>query len=196
MNEKMRKALGFLGLVEDDYNDYGSSTAARPFPETQAPADNDWSPRPAQRPSGLRPMAPPNPSPQPRPSLSISILDANGQVVRSRPVPAPPTAMRGVQSVTSDLDVEVFAPVRYNEANRITDQLRINRAIVLNVARTDVAERRRIIDFTAGTAYALSATIETLEKGAVYLICPHGVQVSPEVRARLRASRYQAVGGS
>jgi hypothetical protein len=36
--------------------------------------------------------------------------------------------------------------------------------------------------------------VETLEKGAVYAIAPHGESLSPEVRARLVASNYSSVG--
>jgi hypothetical protein len=33
MKERMRKALGFLGLIEDEYGEYGATTPARPFTE-------------------------------------------------------------------------------------------------------------------------------------------------------------------
>ena len=77
---------------------------------------------------------------------------------------------------------------------RITDQLRLNRTVILVVTQCGPAVARRLIDFAAGTAYALRSTVETLEKGAVYAICPHGASLSPEVRARLVASNYTTVG--
>ena len=104
MNEKMRKALGFLGLVEDDYNEYAAAEAARPFTDDVRDEPN-WAPRqnaparaaapaprinptPAPRtgPAPLRPQ--PGPSGLgPRPS-SLSLLDAAQPVPRARPVPA------------------------------------------------------------------------------------------------------------
>ena len=46
----------------------------------------------------------------------------------------------------------------------------------------------------AAKSISRRATVETLEKGAVYAICPHGVNLSPEVRARLVTSNYTSVG--
>ena len=53
MNEKMRKALGFLGLVEDDYNEYAATEAPRPFSE-DVREEQSW----ASRGAPARPAAP------------------------------------------------------------------------------------------------------------------------------------------
>jgi FtsZ-interacting cell division protein YlmF len=50
------------------------------------------------------------------------------------------------------------------------------------------------VDFASGTAYALNAKMEILEKGSVYLISPQGTHVSAEARERLRATNYQSTG--
>lgn len=182
MNEKIRKLLAFLGLVEEDVTPYQAAPVRRheeSIPEWEAPI---------QQRQPLRAAA--TPPPLARPSTSITLLDANGDAVRPRPV-APVT--RGSMHVTSELDIEIFAPRSFNEARRVTDQLKVSKAIVLNVMPIDASLRRRYIDFTSGTAYALDADIETLEKGSVYLIHPRGMTISPEVRARLRAHRYDIV---
>ena len=47
MNEKMRKALGFLGLIEDEYGDYASNVPSRPFSEPVGYEDEgEWAPAP------------------------------------------------------------------------------------------------------------------------------------------------------
>ena len=209
MNEKMRKALGFLGLVEDDYNEYAASEAARPFTEEV----HEEPPRPTRQNAGSRPSAPsprinPTPAPrtgpaplrpQPAPSLvarssSLSLLDGAQTASRPRPVAASPSGARGVVSYAAEADIEIMNPFEFNECQRITDQLRLNRTVILVVTQCGPAVARRLIDFTAGTSYALRATVETLEKGAVYAISPHGVGLSPEVRARLGTSNYTSVG--
>ena len=134
MSDKIRKVLGFLGLVEEDFNDYGTPAAPRGYAEP-APAD-DWNRAPA---------------------------------------PAAP-APRGPQ---------------LREAKRVTDLLKVGRPVVLNVVHVDANLRRRYIDFTSGTVCALDASIETLEKGLVYLVLPRGASVSPEVRHRLRVAKYE-----
>lgn len=51
MKEKMRKALGFLGLIEDEYGEYASAGATRPFSEQPAYEEEpEWA-RPAPAPS-------------------------------------------------------------------------------------------------------------------------------------------------
>ena len=61
----------------------------------------------------------------------------------------------------------------------------------MRVDHIDAGLARRLVDFAAGTAYALNAKVEVLEKGAVYLVSPQGMHLSPEARERLRASNYQ-----
>ncbi|NNN07821.1 MAG: cell division protein SepF [Acidimicrobiaceae bacterium] len=211
MNEKMRKALGFLGLVEDDYNEYTATEASRPFtdemrdepawaprqqqsapsrPSTPSPRIN---PTPAPRTGGPAPVRVQNSSPNLAPrSSSLSLLDNGQPVARARP--AATGGLRGVVSYAAEQDIEILTPFEFNECQRITDQLRLNRSVILVVTQCGPAVARRLIDFAAGTSYALRATVETLEKGAVYAICPHGASLSPEVRARLVSSNYTTVG--
>lgn len=207
MNEKMRKALGFLGLVEDDYNEYGVAEAPRPFGEEsreepawasrQSPASRPTTPAPRINPtpaprSGPAPLRPPTPSANAgaRPT-PLSAFEHGQPMARPRPAAVP---SRGVGASASDRDVEILTPFEFNECQRITDQLRLNRTVILVVTQCGPAVARRLIDFAAGTAYALRATVETLEKGAVYAISPHGEGLSPEARARLVASNYSTVG--
>jgi FtsZ-interacting cell division protein YlmF len=204
----MRKALGFLGLVEDDYNEYAATEATRPFSEDTRD-DPTWAPKaPAPtRPSAPAPRINPTPAPrtgpaplraQPGPSnlsarpAPVSLHDS-AQPARSRPTIAT-TPSRGGVSYSAQSDIEIMAPLEFNECQRITDQVRLNRIVIMVVTQCGPAVARRLIDFAAGTAYALRASVETLEKGAVYAICPHGASLSPEVRARLVASNYQSAG--
>ena len=79
----------------------------------------------------------------------------------------------------------------YDDSRRITDLLRANRAVVLATLDVDQGLARRLVDFTAGTAYAMNAKIEMLIRG-VYLISPQGMHVGPEMKERLRAANYHA----
>jgi FtsZ-interacting cell division protein YlmF len=62
---------------------------------------------------------------------------------------------------------------------------------VLATLDVDPGLARRLVDFTAGTAYAMNAKIEMLIRG-VYLISPQGMHVGPEMKERLRAANYHA----
>jgi cell division inhibitor SepF len=199
MKDKMRRALGFLGLIEDEYGEYTPSGNARPFTDQPALDEElEWT-RPA--PSSARTIPTTNASPvtrvssNPGPSMPrptpISVLEPTAQAPRLRPMPS---GVRSVSPFSQDRDVAIFAPTNYNESRRITDLLRSNRAVVLLVSDLDPGVARRLVDFASGTTYALNAKMEILEKGSVYLISPQGTHVSPEARERLRATNYQSTG--
>jgi cell division inhibitor SepF len=199
MKEKMRKALGFLGLIEDEYGEYASAGATRPFSEQPAYEEEpEWA-RPAPAPSrpyttvGGGPVSQRSaPATYPGRNAPISVIEAGSQAPRVRPLPS--NGVRGITPLSQDRDVAIFSPTNYNESRRITDLVRANRAVVMRVDHIDPGLARRLVDFAAGTAYALNAKVEVLEKGAVYLVSPQGMHLSPDARERLRASNYQSTG--
>lgn len=197
MKEKMRKALGFLGLIEDEYGEYGASGPTRTFSDQPAMDEEpDWSRPPAttarQFPTVASGPANVRANPLPSRNSSISVLESQGQSPRIRPLQN--NGVRGITPMSQDRDVAIFSPTNYNESRRITDLLRSNRAVVMLVTQVDAGLGRRLVDFASGTAYALNAKMEILEKGAVYLVSPQGTHLSPEIRERLRASNYQSTG--
>jgi FtsZ-interacting cell division protein YlmF len=187
MSEVFRKILRFLGLIEEDFGELGGNVA-RLAPE--APVADEYARPAAPR---LQPKRPVPPTPMATRGASVSFVDDNGQPLRPRPVPSGLGEVRGITTVENILDLTIFAPQTFNEANRITQELKQGRPVVLNIINADPALRRRYIDFAAGVVSALDASIEGLEKGLVYLVAAKGVKVTPEVRARLRASKYEAM---
>jgi cell division inhibitor SepF len=192
MKDKLRGFLGFLGLIEDEYGEYGSTGAApaRPFTEsTTAEVEPEWSaPSARQFPTSSTSATPMRPQSQ-RPS-SISVLDSSGQAARVRPMAGAPRAGAGF---SPERDVAIFAPRSYDESRRITDLLRSNRAVVLNVNSVDPNLGRRLVDFASGTAYALNAKIEILGN-SLYLMSPQGMHLGPEAKDRLREANYRDLG--
>src|SRR5579863_6900434 len=193
MKDKLRGFLGFLGLIEDEYGEYGSTGAApaRPFTDpTPAEVEPEWtgsSSGARQFPTSATTR---RPATSPRPS-SISVLDSSGQAPRVRPMAS--ASPRGLASFSPERDVAIFAPRSYDESRRITDLLRANRAVVLNVASVDPNLGRRLVDFASGTAYALNAKIEILGN-SLYLMSPQGMHLGPEAKDRLREANYRDLG--
>ena len=197
MKDKLRGFLGFLGLIEDEYGEYGTTASTtRPFTDQQAVNDEpEWS-TPAPSATRQFPISPGTPSGRagaapPSRTSSISVLDASGNVPRIRPMQN--AAPRGGSSFSQERDVAIFVPRSYDESRRITDLLRSNRAVVLNVASVDPNLGRRLVDFAAGTAYALNAKIEILGN-SVYLVSPQGMHLGPETKDRLRATNFRDFG--
>lgn len=195
MKDKFRKALGFLGLIEDEYGDYASSVPARPF--TDQPdyvEESDWGQTPSSAnrpyPTVATGSVPPRTQPPARRPSSISVLDSAGGTPRVRPMPSP--RPRPPATLSNEYEPAILFPQSYNESRRITDLLRSSRVVVLNVTDLEPGVARRLVDFASGTAYALSAKIEPLDQG-IYLICPQGTHFSADARASLRASRYRSL---
>lgn len=178
MKDRVRKALGFLGLIEDEYGEYGSGAQPRPFTE-EGYDEPEWSPS-APAPARLAP------SPTPRPARSLAPAPS-AEAPRLRPVPS-----GRIRTLASHEDeVAVVEPVGYDDSRQVTDALRARRAVLLNVGSLDAETARRVVDFTSGTLYALRAKIERLAPG-VYLVSYPEAPVSPETRLRLRASGYRS----
>lgn len=196
MKERMRKALGFLGLIEDEYGDYASSVPTRPFTDqAEYEEEPEWSP-PApstaarQFPTTTSTSGPVRaPAPGSMRPAPISVLDSSGQPTRMRPLPS--NRIRTMSPQAQEQELAIFFPTEYNESRRTTDLLRSNRAVVLNVSQLDAEIARRVVDFTSGTIYALNAKIERLAQG-VYLVTPQGSHVGPDTKERLRQSNYRS----
>ncbi len=190
MKEKLRGFLGFLGLVEDEYGEYGPSNTPRPFSEQPEEFEPEWSstPAPVARVVSAAPSsrAPMRPSATGR-AGSLSVLEGSN-VSRVRPI-ANPNRGKGISPFSAERDVAVVSPTTYDDSRRITDLLRSNRAVVLTTLEVDQTLGRRLVDFTAGTAYALNAKIEMLIRG-VYLVSPQGMHLGNEMKERLRAANY------
>ena len=194
MKEKMRRVLGFLGLVEDEYGEYASTGSPRPFSDQPVNEEEpDCSPPAPASTSRAFPttVSSTGASSAPLRISSISVLDSSGQGPRVRPMTG--AGARGITAMSQERDIAIFFPNSYNESRRITDLLRSNRAVLLNVSEIDPGVGRRLVDFAAGTAYALNAKIEILVNGTVYLVSPQGTHISPDTKDRLRASNYRAL---
>ena len=197
MKERLRGFLGFLGLVEDDYGDFGPNSSPRPFSEPNDEYEPEWAPNSPPAPRNFPTQSQnstsfrsPAAAPPPRRTTSISVLDGVNGPTRVRAM-ANPNATRPGPSFSPERDVAVVSPGTYDESRRITDHLRSNRAVVLTTLDADSNLARRLVDFTAGTAYALNAKIEMLVRG-VYLVSPQGMNVGSEVKESLRATHFRS----
>ncbi|MFP5376257.1 MAG: cell division protein SepF [Acidimicrobiia bacterium] len=171
----LRRAMVYLGLVDDDYDDY------EPSYEEQAPPAPPA--RPAARPYG------PDPSYEAAPTSSIRTIP--------REPPPPPEAGAGVSSVTprpsvvraipqvQSAKVHVIAPSHFPDAKEIGDRLKGNQPVIVNLQAADRELERRMIDFCSGAAYVLGGSMDKVADH-VFLLTPTNVEVSAEEKRRLQ----------
>ena len=200
MKEKLRGFLGFLGLVEDDYGDYGPSNAPRPFSEQPEEFEPEWAPTPtpAARTFNTQPA---NPLALPSSRGSTWTFEGRSHLgtrrfQRGEPG-APDREPEAPRAVLQSAGPSASATWRSSHPKPMTTRVASPTCCaptvpsVLATLDVDAGLARRLVDFTAGTAYAMNAKIEMLIRG-VYLISPQGMHVGPEMKERLRAANYHA----
>ena len=77
---------------------------------------------------------------------------------------------------TTQLQVVLVKPDRFENAAEIADHLREKRTVVLNLEQTDKNIARRLIDFLSGVAYANEGTIKKVAL-STYIITPYNVEI-------------------
>jgi cell division inhibitor SepF len=166
----VRRAMVYLGLVDDDYEDYEA------YEEPPPPSG----PRPAARPylpEGAESGASGLPGVRTIPREEAT----GGSVITARPQ----GAMRPTITPIQNAKVHVVAPAKFSDAQEIGDRFKNGQPVILNLQNADRELARRMIDFCSGVTYALGGS---MEKAAdqVFLVTPTNVEVSAEEKRRLQ----------
>ncbi len=99
---------------------------------------------------------------------------------RQEPVPAVEPDRRSNKVVnihtTTQLQVVLVKPDRFENAAEIADHLREKRTVVLNLEQTNKEIARRLLDFLSGVAYANEGKIKRVAI-STYIITPYNVDI-------------------
>lgn len=80
----------------------------------------------------------------------------------------------------SNTKVCLFEPRVFSETQDIADELKNERATLVNLSKVDQGPKKRIVDFLSGTVYALDGDIQKV--GAdIFLCTPNSVGVEGEI---------------
>lgn len=77
---------------------------------------------------------------------------------------------------TTQLQVVLVKPERFENASEIADHLRDKRTVVLNLESTNKEIARRLLDFLSGVAYANEGKIKKVAL-STYIITPYNVDI-------------------
>ena len=181
-----RRAMVYLGLADDDYDDYGAyedpGMAAGPVnPQVAAPAPV---PQPATG-RFARPAQGPEPSYDPTGS-AIRTLPRDGRDEPSGAVTVTPRPSV-VRPITPDkaAKVHVVEPADFGDAKEIGDRFKAGQPVIVTLQGQPDDLRRRLIDFCSGVVYVLDGSMKQVTRG-VYLLTPSNVEVSAEEKRRLQ----------
>ena len=176
MASLMRRAMVYLGLVDDDYDDY------EPYDEPQAVA--------SQRPP-MRPYAP-EPAFEQQPSSIRTLPRDPYQDVQTGvgAVTPRPSVVRPIQPI-SNAKPHVMTPAGFPDAQQIGDRLKANQPVIVNLQAADRELSRRMIDFCSGATYVLGGSMDKVADH-VFLLTPSNVEVSAEERRRLQERGFRS----
>jgi cell division inhibitor SepF len=166
----VRRAMVYLGLVDDDYEDYeayeeplpqsGPRSAARPYLSEGGEMERSGLP-------GVRTI--------PRDDTT------GGSVIMARPQ----GVVRPMITPIQNAKVHVVAPAKFSDAQEIGDRFKNGQPVILNLQNADRELARRMIDFCSGVTYALGGSMEKAADN-VFLVTPTNVEVSAEEKRRLQ----------
>ena len=81
---------------------------------------------------------------------------------------------------TTQLQVVLVKPERFENASEIADHLREKRTVVLNLESTNKEIARRLLDFLSGVAYANEGKIKKVAI-STYIITPYSVDIQGDL---------------
>ena len=111
---------------------------------------------------------------------------------RSTPAAQDTQTTRGGNKVvninaTTQLQVVLVKPERYENASEIADHLRDKRTVVLNLEKTQKDVARRLLDFLSGVAYAGEGKIKKIAANT-YILSPYHVDIEGDLIDELESS--------
>lgn len=90
-------------------------------------------------------------------------------------------------AATTQVQVVLVRPERFETAAEIADHLREKRTVVLNLEQTNKDVARRLVDFLGGVAYALDGKIKKVANNT-FLITPYNVDIMGDLIDELESS--------
>jgi cell division inhibitor SepF len=161
----MRKMGVYLGLVEDEVDEYGYADEqyVEEYPDPRAA----------------------------RPREVVRSVD--GFPARDAVDPTSPDRAWSTSTATSSTSpapersayrITTLHPRTYNEARTIGEHFRSGVPVIMNLTDMDDSDAKRLVDFSAGLTFGLHGRIERVTN-KVFLLSPHNVSVTAEEKARL-----------
>ena len=75
------------------------------------------------------------------------------------------------QLPTATMKMILYKPMSYEDSQTIVDNLRARKPVILNMVDLERETAQRVLDFIAGSVYALNGTIRKVEFG-IFVIVP------------------------
>lgn len=119
---------------------------------------------------------------EPAPSSSA----ARGGARNSSKITPMRSGSRKLPSGTGGMEVCVIKPKSVDDAREICETLLEHRTVILNLEGLDLEIGQRIIDFTSGSCFAVSGSLQKVSN-YIFIVTPHGVDISGDFQSLVSA---------
>ena len=160
----MKKMAVYLGLVEDEYDEYADDaldTDRTPDAYEQAAAQQ----RAANEERRSRAQA-----------TAVTTLGAR--------TPATTQVVSPASALPDHYRITTLHPRTYNDAKTIGLEFREGTPVIMNLSEMEDADAKRIVDFAAGLVFGQRGTLERVTN-KVFLLSPANVDVGADTKARI-----------
>ena len=90
-------------------------------------------------------------------------------------------------NATTQLQVVLVKPERFDDASSVADHLNAKRTVVLNLESTNKDVSRRLVDFLSGVAYANNGQIKRVAN-STFIITPFNVDIMGDLLDELESN--------
>ena len=163
--DELKKLTRPYAEDEDDFDDEYEDTLEEEYEDEEEAEEEEVKPARAARPAKQdRPAA--RPAAPARPASGSNIVNLH---------------------TSSNLQVILVKPDRYENVSEVADHLRNKCAVVLNLESTNKDTARRLVDFLSGCAYALDGKIKKVAT-STYIITPYNVDIQGDLMEEIETS--------
>ena len=82
-------------------------------------------------------------------------------------------------SASKNAEIVVFEPTDYEEVQSIADNLKLKRAVIVNLHELQSEFAKRIVDFISGVVFAIDGRMQRVGDD-IFLFAPSNVEVIPD----------------
>mgnify|MGYP000022655543 CR=1 FL=1 len=90
-------------------------------------------------------------------------------------------------NATTQLQVVLVKPERFDDASTVADHLNAKRTVVLNLESTNKEVSRRLVDFLSGVAYANNGQTKRVAN-STFIITPYNVDIMGDLLDELESN--------
>lgn len=96
-----------------------------------------------------------------------------------------PAPVVSVHNSNNQLQVVIKRPEKYEDSQDICDQLKVKKAVVVNLEKVEYPVAQRIMDFLSGACYSIDGSIQRVSSN-IFIIAPDNVDVSGNFKEELK----------